>query len=237
MFSPLSFEKLILITGHYGTGKTNIALNFALDLRGAGHAVTLIDLDVVNPYFRSSDYRDFLQDAGITVIAPTFAGTTLDNPVLSPAIAGALDTESKTDASTKDFGDRGYLIMDVGGDDVGATALGMFASRIENRDHDFLYVVNKNRNLTQTPAEALEILSEIERVTRLKATGIINNTHLQSETTCETVEAGEAFGRDCAQQSGLPLMCVSVPENQACSNLTTPKDQQYATRIYVKPPW
>jgi len=225
MFSPLSLKPLTLIVGHYGVGKTNLTVNFALDLRKADQAVTLVDLDIVNPYFRSSDYTEMLEDAGISVVAPIFARTTLDNPALSPAIAGAFEESD------------GYVLIDVGGDDVGATALGRFRALLASRAYDLLYVVNRNRNLTPTPADALGILHEIEAVTGLKATGIINNTHLQFETSCETVRAGEAFGTECARLAELPLVCVSVPAGIMCEGLSTPKDLQYPTQIYVKPLW
>jgi hypothetical protein len=225
VFSPAVLKPLTLIAGHYGVGKTNVAVNFAMDLRYQGHAVRIVDMDIVNPYFRTSDYTELLEDAGVEVIAPLFARTTLDTPALSPAIAGAFASQS------------GITIVDVGGDDVGATALGTYRSQILARDHDFLYVVNANRNLTQTPTEALAIMHEIEAVTGLRFTGIINNTHLQNETTCETIEKGEAFGEACAAEAGLPLVCVCVPEDMDCTSLKTPEALRYPTRIYVKPPW
>jgi hypothetical protein len=132
---------------------------------------------------------------------------------------------------------EGTVLIDVGGDDVGATALGRFRHQIQARDYEMLYVVNANRNLTPTSQDALEILHEIEAVSGLRVTGIINNTHLQYETTCETVKAGEEFGLTCAQEAELPLVCVSVPESLECEGLRTPPEQQYRSRIYVRPPW
>jgi len=225
MFSPLSLKPLILLTGHYGVGKTNLAINFALDLRKAGQEVSLVDLDVVNPYFRTSEYAELLEEAGVAVVSPTFAGTTLDNPALSPAIAGAFEKQ------------EGFIIIDVGGDDVGATALGRFRGLIQSREHDLLYVVNRYRNLTPAPADALDILYEIEAATGLKATGIVNNTHLQLETSCETVRGNEMFGSICSHEAGLPLVCVSVPAGIECEGLDTPEGKRYPTEIYVKPPW
>ena len=224
MFSPLTLKPLTLITGHYGVGKTNLTINLALDLREAGQTVTVVDLDIVNPYFRSSDYTTLLEDAGIEIIAPLFAGTTLDTPTLSAALGGVFERE-------------GYVLVDAGGDDVGATALGRYRAQIKARDYDLLYVVNANRNLTQTADEAIEVLREIEAVCGLCASGIANNTHLQTETTCATIEKGEPFGEQCAQQAELPLVCVTVPEGLECKELTTPEDKRYPTKTFVKPPW
>jgi hypothetical protein len=225
VFSPTSCKPLTLIAGHYGVGKTNLAVNFALDLCKAGKQVTLVDLDVVNPYFRSSDYPDLLAGSGVKLIAPTFARTTLDTPTLSPAIAGAFENR------------EGFVLVDAGGDDVGATALGRYRDQVTAREYDFLYVVNANRNLTQTVAEALEILGEIEAVTGFCATGIVNNTHLQTETTQSTVQAGEEFGFACARESGLPLVCVTVPAGLPGKGLQTPSELRYPTMRYVTPPW
>ena len=134
-------KRFCVITGHYGCGKTNLAVNLALDLAEEHGAVSLVDLDVVNPYFRSSDYTALLESAGVRVIAPTFAGTTLDVPSLSSAVYSV-------------FSGDGIVLVDAGGDDVGATALGRFARDIGEIDYDMLYVINRYRNLTTTPAEA-----------------------------------------------------------------------------------
>ncbi|MCL2491475.1 MAG: ParA family protein [Coriobacteriia bacterium] len=224
MFTASELTPLTLITGHYGVGKTNLTINFALDLREAGKQVTVVDLDIVNPYFRSSDYTQMLEGSGIEVIAPTFAGTTLDTPVLSAALSGVFERD-------------GFVLVDAGGDDVGATAMGRYRQQIGARDFEMLYVVNANRNLTVQAAGALEVMREIEAVCGLNATGIVNNTHLQNETTCETILQGEPFGVECAQLTGLPLVCVSVPKGMECDGMTTPPEKQYPTEIYVKPPW
>ena len=224
MFNPQTLKPLTLVAGHYGVGKTNVVLNLALDLRTAGLAVTVVDLDIVNPYFRSSDYPALLADAGATLIAPTFAGTTLDTPTLGPEIAGAFERD-------------GFVLVDVGGDDVGATALGRYRAHLKAGEYDLLYVVNANRNLTQTPEEALQVLRDIETVCGLTSTGIANNTHLQRETTCATIERGLAFGDACANQAGLPLKLVAVPKNLDCSELGLAPELWYPTEIYVTPPW
>ena len=193
-----SLKLLVILTGHYGVGKTTCALSLAHDFAEAGEKVTLVDLDIVNPYFRSSDHRRALEAAGIDVVAPTFAATTLDAPSLPAALGGALERE-------------GRVIVDVGGDDAGATALGRFRAQIAARDYDLLYVVNARRNLTSTPQEAVAILREIEDACGLQATGIVDNTHLQNETTDAIRAQGETFAAEVARQTDLPL--VSIPRS------------------------
>lgn len=221
-----SLEKRIVVTGHYGSGKTNLALNLAFDLARTGAQVTLVDLDVVNPYFRSSEYDQDLIGKHIRVIAPTFAGTTLDTPSLPAEMYSAFEQD-------------GYVIFDVGGDDVGATALGRFSKDFANAPVSFLYVINRNRNLTQTPEEAVDVLREIEHAAHLKATGIVNNSHLQSETTSDVINAGMAYAQQVARLADLPLLATTYPadivktesiiESQVC--------EMYPVKIYVCPPW
>ena len=174
----MDFKPFTLICGHYGCGKTNLSLNIALDLAARGEKVTLVDMDVVKPYFRSSDYREHIAEAGVRLIASAFAGGNLDSPAIPAEIASIFDNP------------EGYIIVDVGGDDVGATALGRFSRKINAIDYDMLYVINKNRPITADAASAEEILGEIERKSRIKATGIVNNTHLMGFTTEEIHTVG-----------------------------------------------
>jgi len=222
-------KRFCVITGHYGCGKTNLAVNLALDLAEERGAVSLVDLDVVNPYFRSSDYTALLESAGVRVIAPTFAGTTLDVPSLSSAVSSV-------------FGSDGIVLVDAGGDDVGATALGRFANDIGEIDYDMLYVINRYRNLTTTPEEAAALLTEIERASHLRATGVVNNSHLRDETTLITVLDSLAYGRETAALLGLPLRFTTVPESLAADVAATrvhaeTVENAYPVTIHVRTPW
>ena len=187
-----TFQRMIVITGHYGSGKTSIAANLALDL-ARQEPVTLVDLDIVNPYFRSADLREPLETAGVRLIAPVYANTNLDSPVLPPEIAGIFRPES------------GRAVLDVGGDDAGAIALGQYASRLEAGGYDLCYVINSRRYLTRKPQEAAELLGEIERVSRLKAGWLINNTTLGPETTLELVRESLAYGEQVSALTGVPV--------------------------------
>jgi hypothetical protein len=224
-----AINRFTVVTGHYGSGKTNLTLNLALDAAARGEEVTLVDLDVVNPYFRSSDYTKMLVEKGVRVIAPSFAGTTLDTPSLPAAVYSVFDAP-------------GTVFIDAGGDDVGATALGRFAARIAAIDHDLLYVVNAYRNLTATAAEAVALLREIEAASHLRATGVVNNSHLREETTLATVLDSQEFARETARQLDLPLVCTTVPARLAGGLTQDPGaatyiPDAYAVETYVRTPW
>lgn len=229
-----SLPTVTLVTGHYGVGKTNFSLNLALDQARAGKNVTLIDLDIVNPYFRSSDYPQMLEDAGVRLIAPEFARTALDTPSLSGTIESAIDEARNRQHS--------MVIVDMGGDDVGATATGRYAQVIQKEDYALLYVVNAFREQTQTPEEAAALLPEIEQNCHLKATALVNNSHLQGETSEETIVAGYRFAQRTARALTLPLACTTVPVDAAdlvhsVKNGTLACDSVYFVQVYVRTPW
>ncbi len=196
------FKPYTLVCGHYGCGKTNLSLNMACDLAGRGEKVALVDLDIVNPYFRSSDQRAALEARGIRLIAPGSAGTTLDVPALPAEIAAT-------------FGSAGDGILDVGGADAGAPARGRFSGKIKKLDYDMLYVVNKYRPLTSGPIDAARLLGEIEAASRLKATGLVNNSHLMHHTTAETIMSSLRYAEELAASLGLPLTITTAPKSRA----------------------
>ncbi len=195
-------KRFNLICGHYGVGKTNLAVNLALGKAKEGRKVILVDLDLVNPYFRSSDYARLLKEYDVKVIAPVYAHTNVDIPSLPADINGIFDTDAT-------------VILDVGGDDVGATVLGRFTGRIAELDYEMYYVINKYRNLTATADDAIEVLREIESVSRLKATALINNSHLKAETTAETVLDSIEFAEEVSEKTGLPVAAFTAPADIA----------------------
>ncbi len=255
-FDVRTLPPVVVVSGHYGAGKTNLALNLAFDAASAGFAVALADLDVVNPYFRSSDHAPALAQAGIELIAPAFAGTTLDSPGISGKVATAVlwaregaageaggagesanqPGESAERAAAQPAGPaRRLLIIDAGGDDVGATALGRFARVVAEGPYAMLHVVNRSRNLTATPQKALAILREVETASRLRVTAIANNTHLADQTTPEVLARGAQFARAVADFAGVPLAFSTVEHSlvKAASDLGV----VYPVRILVRKPW
>lgn len=214
-------RRVTVICGHYGTGKTNLSINLALDCAREGDEVTLIDMDVVNPYFRSSDYSDVLTREGVRVLGPNFANSNLDTPSLPAAIGDAISDGRK-------------VIIDVGGDDAGATALGVYSRKLAEADPDVLYVINKYRSQTTVADEAAVILTEIERAARIKATGIVNNSHLKDLTDADTILESLPFAEEVSRLTGLPVRFTTAPDYV---DLLNKIPMMYQVRVYVKAPW
>lgn len=214
-------QKINIITGHYGSGKTNLAVNLALDARKQGRRVTVIDLDIVNPYFRTADFAQTFAEAGIHVVLPTYANTNLDIPALTGAVDSAFDN------------DDDCVIIDVGGDDAGAIALGRYAPAIQAHNYALFYVVNRHRYLTSTPEEGLSVLADIAAVSRLSPTGILNNSNLGEETEARTVEDSLPYAEELAAKAGLPLVCTAY--DRRLGPLRVPDG--YPVEIFVKKIW
>lgn len=187
-------KRLTLFAGHYGSGKTNIAVNYALHLAGEGKKVCIADLDIVNPYFRTKDSERELKEAGIELVSPKYANSNVDLP--------ALPAESYRLVQDKSV----YGIMDIGGDDRGAYALGRFADFIRAEDnYRFVFVVNCFRPLTSTVDDAIEIMREIEKAAGLEFTCIVNNSNIGKETTSELFLTTLDFAKALSEKTGLPI--------------------------------
>lgn len=197
-------HQITVLVGHAGTGKTNVALGLALAEARAGHTVTLADLDVVNPYFRSSDYPELLREAGVRLIAPVMARSTLDTPSLTGELDAAIG-QTAADPNAR-------LILDVGGDDDGATTIGRWSRLLADAGAYVLYVVSAFRALTQTPAEAAAMLPDIEDHAHLRANAVLNTSNLGDETTLDHVRHGRAFAREVAALCNIPLAATVVPQ-------------------------
>ena len=202
---PTCAKRVTLFAGHYGSGKTNIALNYARQLKRAGGDVTVADLDIVNPYFRTKDSAAELQAEGIGLVVSDFANSNVDFPALPREIYSLV---APSPAS------RRFVVMDVGGDDRGALALGRYVPDLKAEgDYEMLAVVNAARPLTRTAADAVEVLREIEAACRLPFAGIVNNTNLGQQTTAADVLASLPYADEVAARMGLPvrLTCAAAP--------------------------
>lgn len=191
-------KRFLVLVGNYGSGKTELALNLALDSARKGNT-TLVDLDIVNPYFRSGEKAEMLREAGVRVLMPTFALSTVDIPALPAEIQSVFELPS----------DR--VIFDVGGDDTGAAALGRYApSFVRERGNTHVaLVVNCMRVLTQTPEDVAELAQRIQARGRLQIDSIINNANLAQETTAEMLQAGDALVRQAAALCGIQQIATS----------------------------
>lgn len=194
-----SLKRISVFCGHYGSGKTNIAVNLAKYIRGQGFDTTIIDLDIVNPYFRTKDSEKDFADAGIELICSEYANTNLDAPALPKEIYSAIADKTRS------------LVIDVGGDDRGAVALGRYTPDIiEENDYDMLFVANCYRPLTKTPVEALEVMREIEAASGLPFTAIVNNSNIGDETSPEDVLNSAEYINELSRLSGLPVVMTAA---------------------------
>ena len=194
-------KRVLLLCGHYGSGKTNIAVNLAQALKRECPTVTLADLDIVNPYFRSKDSAQDLEAAGIRLICSRYANSNVDIPALPPDLYALTDDRSMR------------AIIDVGGDDRGALVLGRLApSLLEENDYEMLMVINRYRPLTRDAASTVEVMREIEYAGGIRFTALVNNSNLGVETTAEDVLASMRYATEVSAMSGLPVVMTTADE-------------------------
>ena len=206
----MNAKRITLFAGHYGSGKTNIALNYARMLKRAGETVAIADLDIVNPYFRTKDSAADLQAEGIDLVVSDFANSNVDFPALPKEIYALTAPLKQSNNSNTQTITR--VVMDIGGDDRGALALGRYVPDIKAEgDYEMFAVVNASRPLTQTAADTVEVLREIESACALPFTGIVNNTNLGQQTTAETVLASRAYADEIAALMKLPVRFTCAP--------------------------
>lgn len=218
----MKYKRITLLCGHYGSGKTNIALNMAYKIRNSYDNVAIADLDIVNPYFRTKDSAEELKDRGIRLIASEYAGSNVDIPALPQ------DMYSLTDDKTV------HAVIDVGGDDRGALALGRISPQImAEDDYEAYLVINKYRPLTPDVESTLEVMAEIETAGKFKFTGIINNSNLGVETTAEDVLSSVEYAKAVAKATDLPLVATSV-DKRLFNELSGKIDNLFALELQKK---
>ncbi len=197
-------HRVTLFAGHYGSGKTNLAVNYARALKKEHERVVIADLDIVNPYFRTKDSAEVLEREGIEVISPEFANSNVDLPALPASLYGVVQRRDR------------YAVLDIGGDDRGAYALGRYAPYIlEENDFEMIFVANFMRPLTRTPEEAVEVMREIESAGGIPFTAIANNTNLGRLTDAAVIREGTEKSRELSRLCGLKIIFTSVEKNLA----------------------
>ena len=214
-------QRVNIVAGHYGTGETNFSVSLALAGVGIYPRTVLIDLDIVNPYFRASDSRRELEAAGIQVISPNFANSNLDTPSLPPDIQGAL-----TDPEA-------LVIADVGGDDDGAMVLGRYQKMIEEAGYTLFYVVNRCRPDIADPQDAAAMLEEIQRVARLKASYLVNNTNLGAETNEQLIRSSFPYAREVVRLCGLSG-CIHTATAPFAPSLSGEVENLFPIELHTK---
>ncbi len=217
-------HRITVITGHYGTGKTELAVNLALALAAGERPVMLADLDIVNPYFRSRERKALLEEAGVRLIATSQACTDADVPALPAELLTVLENRDTLG------------VLDIGGDPVGARVLARFRPKIAGEDYQMVYVLNANRPEVREAASAVRCLRAIEETTGLVCTGLVNNTHLCGETTAAEILRGAALASAVAEETGLPVLCHAAQERfaEALAGLSAPV---FPIAIHMKKPW
>ena len=192
-------KRVTLFSGHYGSGKTNVALNYAIYLKDMGLDVEIYDMDIVNPYFRTLDGKNMLDKHNIPLVVSDYANSNVDVPAMNSGAYRMIHDLSK------------YAVVDVGGDDRGALALGRFEKSLkEENNYDMLLVINKYRFETQNADDTLEIMKEIEYACGIPFTGIVNDSNLGKETTKETVLKSLEFANEVSKKTGLPIKFTCV---------------------------
>ena len=196
--TPLSDKQVVIFTGALGSGKTEVAVNYAVGAQAAGRPTCIVDLDIVTPYYRVGNLRPWLQKQGLRVVAPAGSLVLFEVPALPPEVTGALGSDDL------------HVVLDVGGDPYGARLLGVYAERIKSREYDMWMVVNPFRPATSGPDSIGEQARGIEAQSGLAITGLVANPHLAEVTTEEDVETGVALVRREAEHLGHPLVFVAV---------------------------
>lgn len=218
-----NYKRLTLLCGHYGSGKTNVAVNMALELKKACDNVAIADLDIVNPYFRAKDSLEDFKKADIRLICSEYANTNVDIP--------ALPQDMYTLTADKTL----HAVLDIGGDDRGALALGRLVPEIKaENNYDMLMVINCFRPLTPDAASTVEVMREIEYACKLKFTGLVNNSNLGDETTAKDIINSMEYAREVERLSGVPLKLTTVRQELE-SELSDKIDNLMALTLQSRP--
>jgi len=220
----LEGERLTIVVGYMGSGKTEFSVNLALAMAGRGGDVTLADLDVVNPYFRSRERRELLAERGVTLIATSQACVDADLPSMPAELNGLLQNPAR----------RG--VLDIGGGAVGARVLARYRPMLKKGQVRVWLVVNACRPQTRDAAGAMASMEEIRNKMGLEVTGLVNNTHLCGDTEVEDILTGAEVAREVSRQTGIPVICHAVPEGlaEAVGELAEPV---FPMKLVMKKPW
>jgi len=219
-------KRLVIVIGHYGSGKTEFSVNYAVKLKEHYDNVSIADLDIVNPYFRSREKREFFEKIGIKVYDSSIRNTAVDIPALPAEMTGVIMNENEKS------------VIDVGGDPVGARVLARYAEQIKNVEYDMFYVINGNRPETRTAEDTVKLLRLIEQTSGLKVTGLINNTHLLKDTTVEDVEFGHELTKKVSWETDIPIRYEAALKETALK-ITNKEilEKLFPINLYMREEW
>lgn len=192
-------KRITIVTGHFGSGKTEFCINFGKFLAAKDdRKICLIDLDIINTYFRMRDQEEYLKTQGIQVISTAFKVTTLDIPALDPAIEGSIIDTNKR------------VLIDVGGNPSGARALGRYAHVLDSEGYEQIYVVNANRPETARVEQVIDFIEQTQNQSQTKVGWLVNTTHMLKHTSVEDILKGEKLIREVSDKTGIPILCTAV---------------------------
>lgn len=219
-------KRLVIVIGHYGSGKSEFSVNYAVRLKEHFENVSIADLDIVNPYFRSREKREFFEQLGVKVFDSSIRNTAIDIPALPAQLMGVILNPDERS------------ILDVGGDPVGARVLARYAEQVKNTEYDMFFVINGNRPETSTVEGALKYLNMIEETSKLKVTGLINNTHMLKDTTVEDVEFGHELTKKISWETDIPIRYEAVIKKTA-ENIKNSEilEKLFPINLYMREEW
>lgn len=218
-------KRISIFTGHFGSGKTEVAVNYALELKKRVAHAAIIDFDIVNPFFRTADVKDQLEGAGLWVVTPLYANTNVDVPALPP--------ETNALFEKKEY----HAVFDVGGDDLGARAVSRYRDEILQDSYEMLFVINTRRPMTDTPEKIEEMIWSIEQSSRMKVTHLVNNTNLLSATTVADVLEGGRMIEEVSRKLDIPVAFTSIRESMAAELSAASDTPVLPLTGMIKLPW
>lgn len=218
-------NRLRVFTGHFGSGKTEISVNYAIYLAEMKKNTCIADLDIVNPYFSVREVREYLESLGIRVVSPSIDITTAE---LSTVPSDILTI----------FNNKAYdVVLDVGGDDAGSVALGQFNKYFKEEPYDMYFVINTNRPFTSSAGGVIEFMKDIERASRLKVSHLINNTNLSYETTIDDIMRGQKIVKEVSERLNIPVKYTCVREDLSEKLVGEILGEIFKIKLFMKPAW
>jgi hypothetical protein len=217
-------KRVFIFTGHFGSGKTEVAVNFAMKL-GLQYRTAIMDFDIVNPYFRTADAKDILKEKGINIVSSMYANTNVDVPAVPAEINSLFINKDQR------------VVLDVGGDDIGARALSAFKEQIQNDDFEMYFVVNVKRPMTDSAEKIEKIIGEIESSSRLKVSSLINNTNILKSSTGEEILEGQKILEKVSLKLGIPIAFTSGFSYIIDKVRKDIKGEVFVMDKFIKLPW